>query len=64
MPKMKTHRGAAKRFKRRKSGVIGRKKSTVTHNLARKSSKRKMHLRKPAVVHKSDQDRVQRLLPN
>jgi len=64
VPKMKTHRGAAKRFKRRKSGVIGRKKSTVTHNLTSKSSKRKMHLRKPAVVHKSDQDRVKRLLPN
>ncbi|MDE2886660.1 MAG: 50S ribosomal protein L35 [Gemmatimonadota bacterium] len=63
MPKMKTHRGAAKRFKRRKSGVIGRGKSTVTHNLTSKSSKRKMHLRKPTVVHKSDQDRVQRLLP-
>ncbi len=64
MPKMKTHRGAAKRFKRRKSGVIGRGKSTVTHNLASKSSKRKMHLRKSTAVHKSDQNRVRRLLPN
>ncbi len=64
MPKMKTHRGAAKRFKRRKSGSIGRKKSTVTHNLTSKSSKRKMHLRKPTEVHKSDEDRVKRLLPN
>jgi large subunit ribosomal protein L35 len=59
---MKTHRGAAKRFRRRKSGVIRRGKSTATHNLAKKSSKRKMHLRRPSSIDKADQERVNQML--
>ena len=62
MPKMKTHRGAAKRFKRRKGGTVGRKKSTATHNLTSKSSKRKQDLRGPASVHESDIRRVNKML--
>ena len=62
MPKMKTHRGAAKRFRRRKSGVIRRGRSTATHNLSKKSSKRKMHLRRPAAIDKADQERVNQML--
>lgn len=62
MPKMKTHKGAAKRFKRRKSGLIVRGQSTRTHNLSSKTSKRKMHLRGPAVIHPADEERVKRML--
>jgi large subunit ribosomal protein L35 len=61
---MKTHRGAAKRFRRRKTGSIRRGKSTRTHLLSSKSSKRKMHLRKPAEIHASDEGRVKRMLPS
>ena len=64
MPKMKTHRGAAKRFRRRKSGTISRGKSTRTHLLTGKSSKRKMHLRKRTEVSEADMGRVKRMLPS
>jgi large subunit ribosomal protein L35 len=46
MPKMKTHRGAAKRFKIKKSGFIKRTKAGKRHILNKKSSKRKRNLRK------------------
>ncbi len=46
MPKMKTHRGAAKRFKIKKSGVIKRAKAYKSHILNKKSRKRKRNLRK------------------
>jgi large subunit ribosomal protein L35 len=62
MPKMKSHRGAAKRFRRRNSGKIRRGKSTATHNLAKKSSKRKMHLRRSGEVHEADRARVEKML--
>ena len=62
MPKMKSHRGAAKRIKRRKGGTFGRRKATATHNLSSKSSKRKMHLRKPTGVSEADLGRVKRML--
>lgn len=62
MPKMKSHRGAAKRFRRRKGGTIRRGKATATHNLTSKSSKRKMALRKTEGVHDSDKARVEKML--
>ena len=62
MPKMKSHRGAAKRIKRRKGGTFSRRKATATHNLSSKSSKRKMHLRKPTGVSDADLGRVKRML--
>ena len=46
MPKMKSHRGASKRFKRNKSGVIKRKKAFRNHILNKKTTKRKRKLRK------------------
>jgi large subunit ribosomal protein L35 len=64
VPKMKTHRGAAKRLRPRKGGSVRRGKSRRTHILSAMSSKRKMHLRKPGEVHKSDMSRVKRMLPN
>jgi large subunit ribosomal protein L35 len=63
MPKMKTHRGAAKRFKRTASGKLKRSKAFRGHLLAKKSSKRKRRLRKAEVLRPSDEKNVKRLLP-
>jgi large subunit ribosomal protein L35 len=64
MPKMKTHRGAAKRFKKTGSGKIVRAKSNKQHILTKKSPKRKRHLRKSALVASVDEKRVKQMLPN
>jgi len=64
MPKMKTHRGAAKRFKITASGKIKRRKSLSQHILTSKSTKRKRNLRKPALISAADLKKVRRLLPN
>ena len=50
MPKMKTHRGAAKRFKKTGTGKIKRAKAFKSHILTKKSAKRKRNLRKAAYV--------------
>ncbi len=63
MPKMKSHRGAAKRFKRTASGKIKRHKANKQHILSSKTTKRKRHLRGPDVVADADVPRVRRLLP-
>ncbi|MGH7589750.1 MAG: 50S ribosomal protein L35 [Gemmatimonadota bacterium] len=62
MPKMKTNRGAAKRFRKTASGRIKRKRGYMRHILTKKTSKRKRHLRKPAYVHPVDEGRLKRLL--
>jgi large subunit ribosomal protein L35 len=64
MPKMKTHRGAAKRFKRTASGKFKRAKAFKSHILTKKTTKRKRHLDMPAMVSTADQKRIQRMLPN
>jgi large subunit ribosomal protein L35 len=62
MPKMKTHSGAKKRFKKTPKGkVIGRHPFT-SHILEKKSPKRKRHLGKPAHISKVDAPRVKKLL--
>ncbi len=63
MPKMKTHRGAAKRFKKTGGGKIKRYRAFSSHLLQKKSPSRKRRLRKSATVSASDLKRVQRLLP-
>ena len=63
MPKMKSTRGAAKRFKPTKSGRFKRKQSTLRHYLTHKSSKRKRHLRPLDVVSDADTGAVSRMLP-
>jgi large subunit ribosomal protein L35 len=63
MPKMKTHRGAAKRFKRTGSGAWKRAKANRGHLLGHKSQSRKRRLRKGGVVSASDQGRLKKLLP-
>ena len=64
MPKMKTHRGAAKRFKRTGSGKLVRAQSNKQHILTKKASKRKRRLRQSALVDPVDEKRLQQLLPN
>ncbi|WP_073253545.1 50S ribosomal protein L35 [Caldanaerovirga acetigignens] len=63
MPKMKTHRGAAKRFNLTKKGKIKRAKAFKSHLLSHKSQKRKRRLRKPAFVSKADYKRILQLIP-
>ncbi len=62
MPKMKTHRGAAKRFKVTGSGKIMRRKAFRNHILEKKSSKRTRRLAREAEVLGGDRDKVRRLL--
>jgi large subunit ribosomal protein L35 len=64
MPKMKTNRAAAKRFKRTKSGLFKRSKAFRRHLSASKTTKRQRHLRKNTYASKSDAKRVGRLLPS
>ena len=63
MPKMKTHRGAAKRFKKTKTGKIKRFRAYHSHILEKKSPKRKRRLRSSTLISKSDRKRIAKLLP-
>ena len=63
MPKMKTHRGAAKRFKKTGTGKIVRMKAGKSHILTKKSRKRKRRLRKSVVTSSADAKRLQLMLP-
>ncbi|MDY6992138.1 MAG: 50S ribosomal protein L35 [Pseudomonadota bacterium] len=63
MPKLKTNRGAAKRFKRTASGGFKRAQSHHRHILTKKSTKRKRHLRSSLMIDKADVVMVERLLP-
>jgi large subunit ribosomal protein L35 len=62
MPKMKTHRGAAKRFKLTGSGKLVRRKAFRNHLLEKKSPLRKRRLKREAHVTGGDRDRIERLL--
>lgn len=63
MPKMKTHKGAAKRFKKTGTGQLKRDRAFGSHLFANKTTKAKRHLRKAALVTKGDQQRIAQLLP-
>lgn len=62
MPKMKTHRGAAKRFKKTANGKIKRGHAMHSHILTKKSQKRKRNLRGTTVLAKADEKRIKRLI--
>ncbi|QVK17187.1 50S ribosomal protein L35 [Mycoplasmatota bacterium] len=62
MPKMKTHRGAAKRCKRTGSGKLSRHHAYTSHLAPRKTTKQKRHLKKGTLVSSSDYKRVKNLL--
>ncbi len=63
MPKMKTSRAAAKRFKVTGTGKLVRNKAYKSHILTKKSSKRKRNLRKDTVVDKTNAKVMKKILP-
>jgi len=63
VPKIKTHKGAAKRFKKTASGKLKRARAYKSHLLGKKSGKRKMRLRKADFVDPADMKRIKKLLP-
>ncbi|MCR4346023.1 MAG: 50S ribosomal protein L35 [Sulfuricaulis sp.] len=63
MPKLKTNRGAAKRFKKTASGGFKRARSHLRHILTKKSSKRKRQLRGTTTAYSTDVAGLRRLLP-
>ena len=62
MPKMKTHRGAAKRFKKTGSGKLKRGRAYTSHLFANKSTKQKRNLRKAALVSTGDFKRIRHII--
>lgn len=62
MPKMKTHRGAAKRFRKTAKGKIKRYRAFHSHNLGHKSMKRKRRLRTATMMARGDARHIKRLL--
>lgn len=62
MPKIKTNKSAAKRFKKTSTGKIKRNKAYHSHILTKKSPKRKRHLRKATYVFKSDFKKINILI--
>ncbi len=62
MPKLKTNKGAAKRFKKTGSGKYKRSSSHMNHILTKKSSKRKRHLRSSSLIADGDKKSIKKLL--
>ena len=62
MPKMKTHSGAKKRFRKTATGKLRGRRAYSSHILEKKSPKRKRRMRRPVEVKKSDEHRVNTLL--
>ena len=62
MPKMKTHSGAKKRFKKTGSGKLVRRKQGRNHILEKKSAKRKRRLALEGEIHKADRPRINKML--
>ncbi|SEF70813.1 LSU ribosomal protein L35P [Caloramator fervidus] len=63
MPKMKTHKGAAKRFKKTGSGKFKRAHAYHSHILTKKDSKRKRRLRQTTLVNAVEVKKLKKLLP-
>ncbi len=63
MPKMKTNRAAAKRFRMTAKGKIKRRRGYLRHILTTKTRKQKRRLGKPALVDKANEKSIRRLLP-
>ena len=62
MPKQKTHRGSAKRFKRTGKGGLKRFRAFTSHRFHGKTKKQRRQLRKPAMVSASDMKRIKQML--
>ncbi|HVR44271.1 MAG TPA: 50S ribosomal protein L35 [Thermoanaerobaculia bacterium] len=63
MPKLKTHRGAAKRFRKTGTGKIRRNRAFKAHILTKKSAGRKRRLSEAIQVSKANQKTVERMVP-
>ncbi|HYG98654.1 MAG TPA: 50S ribosomal protein L35 [Terriglobales bacterium] len=63
MPKLKTHSGAAKRFKKTGTGKVKRGHSHLRHILTSKDTKRKRKLAEQVVVSKADEAKIKRMIP-
>ncbi len=63
MPKIKTHRGAAKRFSLTKSGKVKRSKAYKSHILNKKTSKRKRNLRQGTYIAAVEEKNIKQLIP-
>ena len=63
MPKLKTHKGAAERFRTTATGKVKRGHSHARHILTSKSTKRKRQLDIDVLVSEADEDRIKRMLP-
>ena len=63
MPKIKTNRGAAKRFRRTGTGKIRKNSAFTSHILTTKTTKRKRNLRKASIMAPSDAKRISVLIP-
>jgi len=63
MPKVKTHRGAAKRFSVTKSGKIKRGQAYKSHILTKKTTKRTRNLRKTAYIAECEEKNIKKLIP-
>ncbi|HMB17019.1 MAG TPA: 50S ribosomal protein L35 [Pelovirga sp.] len=63
MPKIKTNRGAAKRFRKTGTGKIRRNKAYTSHILTSKTTKRKRNLRQGSTVNKADERNIGQLVP-
>ncbi len=62
MPKVKTHSGAKKRFRKTGTGRIRGRHAMTSHNLGKKSAKRKRRLGRPVEISEGDRTEVKRLL--
>jgi large subunit ribosomal protein L35 len=63
MPKLKTHSGAAKRFKKTATGKIKRGHAKARHILTTKTTKKKRHLDRDVMMDKADEKKVKRMIP-
>ncbi len=63
MPKVKTHRGAAKRFSITKSGKVKRAQAYKSHILTKKTTKRTRNLRKTAYIAECEEKNIKKLIP-
>ena len=63
MPKIKTNRGAAKRFGKTGTGKIKRRRAYSSHILTSKNQKRKRRLRTGTLIHSADEKNIRKLIP-
>jgi len=63
MPKLKTHSGAAKRFKKTATGKVKRGHAFARHILTTKTTKKKRHLDKDVMLDKADERKIKRMIP-